>query len=156
MMNCYRICKYDPQYRAPDGTYEQDEWTDYSDIGKTFDGTVLTEDIYLLAEQQHIACITDLLRRSGVDAVEISRCENGGNWSDGQRISVNALAPLLQDCLRGNCWCVLTAPDAYVHFGYDYYVYVGCLLSPDVVSGICRTHCLFANLQSSPYAEDNE
>lgn len=153
-MNCYRICKYDPQYRTPDGTYERDEWTDYSDIGKTFNGVVLTEEAYLSTERQHIACIADLLCCSGIDAVEISRCENCGSWRNGQRISVNALAPLLQDCLRGNCWCVLTAPDAYVHFGYDYYVYVGCPLAPDTVDSICREYGLFTNLQPSPYTED--
>lgn len=154
-MHGYRICKYDPQYRAADGSYTRDEWTDYADIGKVFGGTVLTEEAYLRAERQHIACITALLRRSGVDALQISRCENGGDvWADDQLVSGEALTLLLQDCLRGNCWCILTAPDAYVHFGYDYYVYVGCLLAPDAVDAICREHGLFANPQPSPYAED--
>jgi len=40
--NKYRITKYNPMNRDANGAYLLNEWTSFSDIGKTFDGKTLT------------------------------------------------------------------------------------------------------------------
>ncbi len=60
MMHQYRITKYDPSNRDSDGFYTVDEWTECSDIGTAFEGSVLTEAVYL-----------DLLREMGGDAERV-------------------------------------------------------------------------------------
>ena len=45
-MTEYRITKYDPANRI-NGVYMADEWTSFSDIGKVFNGTLLSQDTYL-------------------------------------------------------------------------------------------------------------
>lgn len=52
-MTEYRITKYNPANRI-DGIYMADEWTGFSDIGKVFGGTKLSQDIYLKTERAYI------------------------------------------------------------------------------------------------------
>lgn len=40
-MRKYRITKYDPALRNEDGWYMPDDWIDWSDIGKTYNGNML-------------------------------------------------------------------------------------------------------------------
>ena len=42
-MNHYRISKYSPEYRQ-NGVYLKDEWTSIADVGKTFDGVMMSID----------------------------------------------------------------------------------------------------------------
>lgn len=52
-MKEYRISKYDPQFRV-NGSYQKNEWTSISDIGKVFDDGVLTLAEYLRVENEYI------------------------------------------------------------------------------------------------------
>ena len=45
----YRITKYNPAHRI-NGVYTADEWTSFSDIGKVFGDTILSQDDYLKTE----------------------------------------------------------------------------------------------------------
>lgn len=152
-MYTYRICKYDPQYRGKDGAYLRDEWTDYSDIGSLFQGKVLAESEYLLVEQNYISCISAIMQNSKVETLRIRELEKreSKTWKNGQSVSDHSLARLISDCLRSKCWCKLIGNHAYVHFGYDFYVYVGCQLPLEHVESICENHNLFCNAQESPY-----
>ena len=49
----YRITKYNPANRI-DGIYITEEWTSFSDIGKIFDGTKLTQTEYHIRTKRHI------------------------------------------------------------------------------------------------------
>ena len=40
-MRKYRITKYDPTLRNEDGWYMPDDWIDWSDIGKIYNGNIL-------------------------------------------------------------------------------------------------------------------
>lgn len=50
-MHKYRITKYDPQYRDEQGIYIREDWTSYSDIGKTYNGKLLTLGCILFSEK---------------------------------------------------------------------------------------------------------
>ena len=52
-----RITKYDPKNRDHNGWYIRDEWTDYSDIGKSLEGKALTRDEYLQVESAYISSV---------------------------------------------------------------------------------------------------
>ena len=51
----YCVCKYDPAFRDEKGAYKKDEWTDFSDIGRAFDGKVFTEEEYYETEDRYVA-----------------------------------------------------------------------------------------------------
>lgn len=59
---CLRVTKYNPIYRNEKGGYMKDEWTDFSDIGETFDGKVLTREEYEEVEQHYISMIDDCFK----------------------------------------------------------------------------------------------
>lgn len=155
-MNTYRVTKYDPQYRDG-GKYLRDEWTDYSDIGKTFRGEVLTESEYLTTEQNYIHCIIELLQTAGVQSLCIEDLEihQPIPWKNKQCLSAEKSADIIRDCLRNKCWCRLTEENqaAYVHFGYDYYTYAGIDLSHKAVEEICKKYALFGEVTESPYCQ---
>lgn len=56
-MHKYRISKYDPLFRDEAGCYQKNEWTAISDIGKTFDGILLTDEDYIRVEDNYIDAV---------------------------------------------------------------------------------------------------
>ena len=152
-MFSYRICKYNPQYREKDGTYTIDEWTEFSDIGKIFCGKMLTDAEYFQIENNYISCIISILKKNNLLALRIDNLENYRNvaWENEESVPINMLSHLLRDCLINNCWCKLSGADFYVHFGYDFYIYIGCLLPPSEVTLICFDNNLFCEQIDSPY-----
>ena len=57
---------------------------------------------------------------------------------------------IVRMCLRESIWCKLQGDiGAYVHFGYDYYMYIGC---SDCDSSLTwPTHGVFTENMPSPY-----
>ena len=129
-MNKYRISKYNPLYRCAE-RYLKAEWTDYSDIGKMFEDNILTEHEYKIVEQNYIFCLDDIIRLIGVHDLSITalECYDDVPWKNNQSVSIELLPEIFRDCLRNKCWCKLESQEMYIHFGYDYYVYIGCVLS---------------------------
>ena len=151
-MNMYRIVKYNPIYRE-NGIYQKDEWTEYSDIGQTFDGELFTEQEYLKVEQNYIDCLIDLLNLNKTQILYVRDLEffEPIRWSNNQTVLLGDLPNLISDCLRDNCWCRLENGDTFLHFGRDYYVYIGVSIPYDDVNSICEKYNLFCNMQPSPY-----
>lgn len=152
-MNCYRVTKYNPKFRA-DGKYTADDWTSVSDIGGVFSGQVLTRQKYEQTERRYIDFVETALRLSGINELKIVRLEkynDGLEWRDGQKIDLTQIASFMQDCLREKCWAKLEADDFYVHFGYDYYMYVGTALSEQTVEQTGSKIGLFVEKFESPY-----
>ena len=69
-MTEYRITKYNPANRI-NGVYMADEWTSFSDIGKVFGGTTLSQDTYLQTEKAYIDCGIELIEKSKITKVRI-------------------------------------------------------------------------------------
>ena len=62
-MTEYRITKYNPANRI-NGAYMSDEWTSISDIGKVFNGIILSQDTYLKTEKAYIDCCIELIEKA--------------------------------------------------------------------------------------------
>jgi hypothetical protein len=55
--------------------------------------------------------------------------------------------------LRGDFWCRLESAGAFVHVGYDYYVYVGVPVESPEAAALARQLGLFVEPFRSPYSE---
>jgi hypothetical protein len=167
----WRISKYDPALRNKAGAYTPDVWTSISDIGKQFGDVLFQFDEYLAIEQKYILAGREFIEESGIPSLTVSAVEridlDPGN--DGELFSAELLAdsrPLqngqvlgpdeIENVCRLNLreiiWCKLESPGKfYIHFGYDYYMYIGsidpCSRSLDFVNSIG----LFSEETASPY-----
>jgi hypothetical protein len=71
----FRVTKYDLSYRVG-MAYSRNEWTSFSDIGKSFEGTVLTHGEYLEVEDAYMAAALAFLREAGVVGLIVDGLEN--------------------------------------------------------------------------------
>lgn len=153
----YRITKYDPSLRDPGGAYPVDEWTSRSDIGKSFGGVRLTEDDYLRVEQAYLEAAVAFLSEARITELIVVGLENHGEKSnaprDGSRIKTEAVPAVLRSLLREDFWCKLESPAAFIHVGYDYYMYVGTSVESTSASAVAQVNGLFVEAFKSPYVQ---
>ena len=125
----HRITKYDPALRDPHGAYTRDEWTAFSDIGRAFGGVVLTPDAYRRVEDAYVTVALAFLREAGVASLAVAGIEDRGAgplpFGEGSVLGLEALDDAIRRVLREEVWCQFEGADAFVHLGYDYYMYVG-------------------------------
>ena len=151
-MNEFRITKYNPQYRVH-GRYCKNEWTSISDVGKEFeDGVVLLED-YIKVENSYIQCCLDLLKVAKISSLNVSDIElySNGISLPTEVSDEQTLCEIIKCCLREKCWAKLETKHFYIHFGYDYYMYIGTDIPIMTVETISCDNHLFCELMHSPY-----
>ena len=152
----YRITKYNPSLRNAGGAYPVDERTSRADIGKSFGGVSLTEECYLRIEQAYLEAATALLSEARITELTITGVENHRKNSNapqnGRCVTTEQVPEIPRSPLRDDFWCKLESPAAFIHVGYDYYMYIG---TPDEVksaAAIAQANGLFAESFNSPYA----
>jgi hypothetical protein len=150
----YRLSKYDPAFRDAQGRYLRDEWIMASQVGHRFDGVALTEEAYRRVEDNYVAAVEAFLREAGVTALAVRGVENRGevklDFTDGTWLDVAGALTVVRDMLRERYWCRLESEHAFVHAGWDYYLYVG---APRACAGACdfaRAKRLFVEPMKSP------
>jgi hypothetical protein len=166
-MHTYRLTKYDPRRREPDGAYLKDDWTSIADIGQVIAGAIFTQEQYLAVEAAHVQTVIRLCHRAGVDSLSVSDLERRNTTlmrdlddgvlercsevSNGMSVAQQQLEHVIRGCLREYIWCRLfDSAGSYIHFGYDYYVYVGLPEAADpgsIAPGLFLEEC------ESPYLE---
>lgn len=52
-LTAIEVTKYNPENRGADGVYLLDEWTDYSDVGKMYNGKIVTLEEYEVVEASY-------------------------------------------------------------------------------------------------------
>ncbi len=136
----FRITKYNPIFRNEHGHYKKDDWSSVSDIGKTFDGELLTAADYLNIENAYVKAITMLMKTLHIKVLTISKLEKRriipspitpskglldthSAIVNNQKVSVEVVANIVRLALREDIWCELLSPEMEVYFGYDYYMY---------------------------------
>lgn len=152
-MNMYRIAKYDLNGYV-DGVFTLDDWTDYSDIGNVFNGQKLTREIYVDVEDKYIKTAQEIFIQSHqkeISIINLQKYQSNLIWKNNQKIDQLQLAKIIRDCLRNKCWCRLHSEEFYIHFGYDFYLYIGCSLSYDAVAKVCAENQLYVIEYESPY-----
>ncbi|TGA99779.1 hypothetical protein E4665_02170 [Sporolactobacillus shoreae] len=155
-MYSWRITKYDPAKRNQDGSYaDAKEWTSYSDIGKS-----VSEDEYLRTEENYLNAIKAFAEELAITEVSLSALD-GNSTEDainlfkiwlGKKISLKDAVKLARLVLREDLWCKMEVPDYFfVHFGYDYYMYIGAYKDCPAARKKTEASGLFVESFASPY-----
>jgi hypothetical protein len=169
----WRVTKYDPRFRDSTGAYRGDTWTDVSDIGQVVGDVHVTRELYLAAESRYVAAALHFLKESGLTALRITGLEL---WTrekssrrkpklaipshrvpvkEGQYLSGGSLEAVCCLNLRSLMWCKLEEPGRfYLHFGYDYYMYIGTDKPLSASVAYARNLGLFVEPMRSPLGAD--
>ena len=114
----YRVTKYAPSFRDPGGAYRRDEWTSFEDIGRAFDGKVLTAEHYQGVEDAYVATALSFLREAGQPALFVRGLERSSGAGapveeddapveEGGAVPPAAVGDVIRGVLRGSFWCRL-------------------------------------------------
>lgn len=174
-MNRYRITKYDPAWRDANGAYTKADWTSIGDVGHRFDGETLTMAAYQQTEDAYVQTILAFLQAARLDALKVTDLECNesldelagrpfgefaglvpAGWSVdlGRVVNLAEIERLARLSLRGAVWCKLERPGFYVHFGHDYYLYLGTAQASPAAVAKAESLGLFVEDFVSPYQED--
>jgi hypothetical protein len=169
MKYCWRITKYDPKKRNSQGCFLEDTWISYSDIGSLYHGGRLTYDEYVRVENLYINAIVEFMKCLNVSHLQVKSLENHDRISEDPSVDraevmfVNALkenASLSLEqvkmasklILREYFWCKLISKHKmFVHFGYDYYMFIGSRLECKGALQKIRESGLYVEEFQSPY-----
>ena len=132
-MFSWRITKYDPLKRDDEGSYlDPEEWTCFSDVG-----TKVTFAEFVKTEQKYLEAISFFMDEIELNHAYVKALEH---WSDedknphpflseiriGKVLNVQEIQQLARLTLRNEAWCKIAFENQFfVHFGYDYYMYIG-------------------------------
>ena len=149
-MKEYRITKYNPENRNNQGHYlDLDEWTEFSDVGGK-----ISLDEYLKVEMAYISSALDLISESeslGLKVVSLEDYRNNCTYKEAEVVLIKDLASVIRSLLRGEYWCRLESKNAFVHIGWDYYMYIGVkALSLESITRATKRG-LFVEQMASPY-----
>lgn len=174
----WRITKYNPKYRSEKGFYLRKEWTSISEIGSlNNDNIPLTISGYTSIEDKYIKAILYIMSCLDVQRLSIVGLEK---WED--KLNINDFPSLYSDemidlysqitndtwlekdqisdicrlVLREKVWCKLECDSKmYVHFGHDFYMFIGSeLMCKDAIDNIEKTG-LFVEDFISPISNED-
>jgi hypothetical protein len=169
----WRITKYNPAFRNEQGAYLKDEWTSISEVGDSFDGKILTFEEYRKIEDTYVSTALCFLSESNIDSVKVNSLEKYNLSRTGKEIltdiefnskilknnfevSVEVFKDVCRLILRDVIWCRLESnSDFYVHFGWDYYMYIGSSICSEKAINFGIEKGLFVEEMMSPYLRDN-
>jgi len=156
----FRVTKYDPAHRDDRGAHTRDEWTSFNDIGQTIGGVVLIEAEYQRVEDAHVTAALAFLREAGVPSLAVTGLENKVAvplpFAEGSSLALAQVGDVLRRVMRGEFWCRLEAAEAFVHIGYDYYMYIGVPVACPDAAALARQIGLFVESFRSPYHEQRQ
>jgi hypothetical protein len=155
----YRVTKYDPRNRDEAGHYLHDEWTSYSDIGKSFQGTILTVDDYTRVENAYVEVALAFMLESKSDGLRISCLETRDGYHEsglvlvlGAEVRSDQIKQVCRLCLQDKIWCKLEGDGGrFIHFGWDYYMYLGVPIPCENAQALARQLRLFVEPFESPH-----
>ncbi len=156
----YRITKYNPKHRDKEqGHYLKDKWTSVSCIGEKFDDIILTEDEYNTIETAYTESIIIFMNENNINELQLIEYENNQNYKTDKLLIENEnfynkeqVKLLSRLILREEIWGKLVFDkQMFVHFGYDYYMYIGLEKKPKQALEIVEELGLFTEKFKSPY-----
>jgi hypothetical protein len=151
----FRVTKYDPAHRDPAGAFLLEDWTSFSDVGQTFAGVRLTQETYEVTEDAYIESALAFLQEAGTTYLYVRGLEAKHTVDaplEGTALLANDIAPVLRGLLREQYWCRLEAESAFVHVGWDFYMYVGVPSPCLAAEASAHAKGLFVEAFPSPYA----
>jgi hypothetical protein len=156
----YRVTKYDPAFRDHLGHYTKVEWTMFRDIGETYSGVELTAVEYERVEDAYIQVALSFLRESGLLSMRVAGLENGRkrprDFQNDSVLPLERIGEIIRQILREEYWCRLNGSDGFLHFGWDYYMFIGVpRLCPAALARATELG-LFVEEFESPYVKDED
>jgi hypothetical protein len=159
-MHYFRVTKYDPAFRTAAGAYAKDEWTSFSDVGRSFCGLTLSREEYLRVESAYVEAAASFLAEDQAPELRVVGLEIRGDHPsapvEGSLVAQGDLAAVCRSILRGEFWCKLEADGRFVHFGWDYYMYLGVTRPCERAISKAKSLGLFVEDFASPYLDDEE
>ena len=171
----WRVTKYNPDFRDKNGYYTLiEEWTCPSEIGRTINGNEFTFDEYLQVEAAYINSAISFIEESSIDSLRILQLECDISEEDkisplyekefeklilkeDSIVNKNEIRLICKMVLRNFLWCKLYSKDNFfVHFGWDYYMYIGSNVNCLSAIKFATTNGLFVEQCTSPYAFSEE
>jgi hypothetical protein len=153
----FRVTKYDPAYRDRRGAYSRDEWTSIGDIGRAFAGVILTEPEYQRVEDAYAETAVAFLREAGVSTLAVAGLENRAaaplSIAECSSLDLAEVGEVMRRMLREEFWCRLEGAGAFVHVGYDYYMYIAVPGPCPNAAALAQKLGLFVEPFRSPYSE---
>ncbi|CAG9621556.1 DUF7683 domain-containing protein [Sutcliffiella rhizosphaerae] len=170
-MNQWRVTKYNPIYRDEHGHFTlREEWTSPSEIWKTINGEVLTLDKYLQVEATYIDSIIKFMDASDLDYLRVMMLSintiseeektSALYYKDFEKIVLqedkivnrNEIRQICKMILRDFIFCQFYNEDKFfVHFGWDYYMYIGSYVKCLPAIEFAVNNDLFVESMKSPY-----
>lgn len=147
--------------RDVDGSYlNHEKWTCFSEI----EAKVSMEE-YQITEGKYLNAITTFMAEMGLNRVYVFALEQ---WSDevrnqnaneflskiwiGKAVAAQEVRELAKLTLRNAIWCKLgLKKQFFVHFGYDYYMYIGASQDCKEAKEVVKETGLFIKDFKSPY-----
>lgn len=156
-MKQYRISKYNYKNRDMNGLYMKNEWTSYYDIGKRFNGKNLTQSDYIRCENNYINFCTILWDLNNKVQLNLKNIE--AYLKEPPRIEISdeqTLKMIIRDILREKYWAKIEGKELFIHFGYDYYMYIGTNVKTDIINKLANESNLHCEEMNSPYIKQLE
>lgn len=168
----WRVTKYNPNFRDENGYYTlKEEWTCPSEIGKIINGKEFTLDEYLHVESAYVNTVIKFLTENKLSSLrilqlsilEISPEEKSSllfepefteiNLDEDAIVSIDEIRTICKMILRNYLGCQLYSKDNFfVHFGWDYYMFIGSAIKPTSAIQFATENGLFVEeIDSSPY-----
>jgi len=72
MVTILQLKKFNPAF-YDNNVYQKDEWTDICDIGKLFDGIMLTQKEYLRVESAYLHCFEYIMDQCNIQKLQVLR-----------------------------------------------------------------------------------
>lgn len=151
-MRQYKITKYNPINRDISGAYLLDEWTEFSDVGKLTD---IKE--YEVVERQYIESLKLLLSDNQITSLKLVGLEDYQKLCPFKKtgsIPEHEFGNAFRSVLRSEYWCKFEAKHAYVHFGYDFYSYIGVPTASEYTIKRIEKKGLFIENCHSPFLDN--
>ncbi|RTQ92497.1 DUF7683 domain-containing protein [Lysinibacillus telephonicus] len=166
----WRITKYNPDFRDENGHYTKiEDWTSSYDIGKVFNGQLFTFKEYLHVESAYINTILMFLKESKVKSLRVIGLEKHKfkaqqKWQflyedkfqhvqleEDMVIDVEDVPTICKMILRELMYCQLLVKDKiFIHFGWDYYMYIGTNYQSAVAIKFASNNGLYVESFQSP------
>lgn len=172
-MNEWRVTKYNPRLRDSRGAFAGEAWTSASDVGQSFGGVLLDLATYLDTEDLYVRAALHFLQETGLTSLQVRNLEavaplplpgsleqllgEGTPIVEDQQLAGAELERACRLNLRSLLWCRLEQPGVFfLHFGHDYYMYIGSLAVCHASVLYAEHIGLFVEEWSSPYAQRSE
>lgn len=175
----WRITKYNPNFRDARGAYLREDWTSLYDIEKIYNQEVFTITEYSRVEEMYVEAIIYFLDSLALDSVQIidlyrnkdklvvktkyaslyteKMFELYRTVCDEQFVGKDEVVILSKLALREDLGLKFYFnKDIFVHFGYDYYMYIGTNQRCSKVVEFITRLGLFIEYWISPYHQEEE